>query len=153
MIQQSSTETCLTLSELSDISVVLDDRHKPRSRQRQSQQRELNNSSVAHLLSSLQHIEPPSSLPHSHINEQQEEDDSSFQLLIDLARDTNSIRMNKIDCLYSFIEDAIGMVELHSLLRFIKSSSFEINIDEPPLNLYPSILPALITLILLENDI
>ena len=43
------------------------------------------------------------------------------------------------------------MVELLSLFRYIKSSS-KINLNEPPLNLYSSILPTLITLIMLEND-
>jgi hypothetical protein len=53
------------------------------------------------------------------------------------------------------MEDSIGMVELLSLLHFIKSSSSstQVNIHEPPLNLYSSILPTLIALILLENDI
>lgn len=85
--------------------------------------------------------------------EEDDEDDSSLQMLIDLARDVDSTRITKLDCLHSFVEDSIGMVELRSLLRFIKSPSSEISINESPLNLYSSILPSFIALILLENDI
>jgi hypothetical protein len=61
--------------------------------------------------------------------------------------------MDKLDRLHAFIEDSIGMVELLTLLRFIKSSSSStININEPPLNLYSSILPTITALFLLEND-
>ncbi|CAF4100130.1 unnamed protein product, partial [Rotaria sp. Silwood1] len=150
------TEPVRASSELSDSSILVDDRQRSRSRQRQSQQRTLSSSSVENLLINLQNIQLPSSLSlsssYSHINEQQEEDENSLQVLIDLARDTDSTRINKLNLLYSFVEDSIGMVELRSLLSFIKSSS-KININEPPLNLYSSILPTLIALILLENDI
>ncbi|CAF0894405.1 unnamed protein product [Rotaria sp. Silwood1] len=150
------TESVRASSELSDSSILVDDRQRSRSRQRQSQQRTLSSSSVENLLINLQNIQLPSSLSlsssYSHINEQQEEDENSLQVLIDLARDTDSTRINKLNLLYSFVEDSIGMVELRSLLSFIKSSS-KININEPPLNLYSSILPTLIALILLENDI
>lgn len=61
--------------------------------------------------------------------------------------------MDKLQRLHLSIEDSIGMVELLSLFRFIKSSSKQISIDEPPLNLYSTILPTLSALILLENDI
>jgi len=136
----------------------LDDHQRSYSRQRQSKQRTLSSSSVANLLSNLQNIQLPSSSLHLQINEQQqqqeEDDDCSLQLLIDLARDTDSTRIDKINRLHSFVEDSIGMVELLSLFRFIKSSSSaQMNINEPPLNLYSSILPTLIALILLENDI
>ncbi|CAF4292137.1 unnamed protein product, partial [Rotaria sp. Silwood2] len=152
------TETVRASSELSDNSIILDDRQRSHSRQRQSQQRTLSSSSVENLLTNLQSIKLPLSLSsssslHSHLNEQQEEGEISLQLLIDLARDTDSTRIDKLNRLYSFVEDSIGMVELRSLLSFIKSSSSEININEPPLNLYSSILPSLIALILLENDI
>jgi hypothetical protein len=136
----------------------LDDYQRSHSRRRQSQQRTLSSSSVANLLTSLQNIQSPSSSLYSHINEQQqqqdeEDDDSNLQLLINLARDTDSTRINKLERLHSFVEDSIGMVELLSILRFIKSSSTEVNINEPPLNLYSSILPTLSALFLLENDI
>ncbi|CAF1180453.1 unnamed protein product [Rotaria sordida] len=154
------TETIRASSELSDSSIVCDDRQRSHSRQRRSQQRTLSSSSVENLLTNLHNIQLPplvssSSLSslHSHMNEQQEEHEISLQLLVDLARDTNSTRINKLNRLYSFLEDSIGMVELRSLINFIKSSSSEININEPPLNLYSSILPILIALILLENDI
>ncbi len=138
----------------------MDDYQRSLSRRRQSQQRTLSSSSVANLLTSLQNIQLPSSSSslHSHINEQQqqqneEDDDSNLQLLINLARDTDSTRINKLERLHSFVEDSIGMVELLSIFRFIKSSSSEVNINEPPLNLYSSILPTLSALFLLENDI
>ncbi len=136
----------------------MDDYQRSHSRRRQSQQRTLSSSSVANLLTSLQNIQSPSSSLYSHINEQQqqqdeEDDDSNLQLLINLARDTDSTRINKLERLHSFVEDSIGMVELLSILRFIKSSSTEVNINEPPLNLYSSILPTLSALFLLENDI
>jgi len=137
----------------------LDDYQRSHSRRRQSQQRTLSSSSVANLLTSLQNIQLPSSSSlYSHTNEQQqqqdeEDDDSNLQLLINLARDTDSTRINKLERLHSFVEDSIGMVELLSILRFIKSSSTEVNINEPPLNLYSSILPTLSALFLLENDI
>jgi len=136
----------------------LDDYQRSQSRRRQSQQRTLSSSSVANLLTSLQNIQLPSSSLYSNINEQQqqqdeEDDDSNLQLLINLARDTDSTRINKLERLHSFVEDSVGMVELLSILRFIKSSSTEVNINEPPLNLYSSILPTLSALFLLENDI
>lgn len=145
-------------SELSDRSYSLDDRHGFHNRQRQSQQRTLSSSSVENLLTNLQNIQVPlsssSSPSYSYINQQDdgETDVQSLQVLIDLARDTDSTRIDKLDRLYSFIEDSIGMVELRSILRFIKSTP-EININQSPLNLYSSILPTLIALILLENDI
>ncbi|CAF1160665.1 unnamed protein product [Rotaria magnacalcarata] len=153
-------KTARATSELSDRSFSLEDRHRSHSRQRQSQQRTLSNSSVETLLTNLQSIQLPfssssSSSPlNSYNNEQQqqEEGEHCLQVLIELARDTDSTRINKLDRLYSFIEDSIGMVELRSLLRFIKSSSSEINLNESPLNLYSSILPTVIALILLEND-
>jgi hypothetical protein len=130
----------------------LNDHQRSCSRQRQSQ-RTLSSSSVANLLSNLQTIQLPSQVNEQQQQQEEEEDASSLQLLIDLARDTDSTRIDKLNRLYSFVEDSIGMVELLSLFRFIKSSSAQVNIDEPPLNLYSSILPALIALILLENDI
>jgi hypothetical protein len=151
------TEIVSTSSELSDSSMVLDDHQRSYSRQRQSKQRTLSSSSIANLLSNLQNIQLPSSSLHLQINEQQqqeEEDDCSLQLLIDVARDIDSTRIDKLNRLHSFVEDSIGMVELLSLFRFIKSlSSSQMNINEPPLNLYSSILPTLIALLLLENDI
>lgn len=139
----------------------MDEHQRSRSRQRQSQQRTLSHSSVTNLLTNLQNIQVPSSssTSHSQSNEQQhkdeEENDCNLQLLIDLARDADSTRINKLNRLHLFVEDSIGMVELLSLFRFIKSASSlsELNINEPPLNLYSSILPTLIALILLENDI
>ncbi len=130
----------------------MNDHQRSCSRQRQSQ-RTLSSSSVANLLSNLQTIQLPSQVNEQQQQQEEEEDASSLQLLIDLARDTDSTRIDKLNRLYSFVEDSIGMVELLSLFRFIKSSSAQVNIDEPPLNLYSSILPALIALILLENDI
>jgi len=156
MSRPARTEIVSTSSELSDSSMVLDDHQRSYSRQRQSKQRTLSSSSVANLLSNLQNIQLPSSSLHLQINEQQqqEEDDCSLQLLIDVARDIDSTRIDKLNRLHSFVEDSIGMVELLSLFRFIKSSSSaQMNINEPPLNLYSSILPTLIALILLENDI
>jgi hypothetical protein len=135
----------------------LDGSQRSRSRQRYSQQRTLSNASFANLLTNLQNIQLPASSLNSQITEQeQEEDDNNLQLLIDLARDIDSTRIDKLHYLHSFIEDSIGMVELLSLFRFIKSSSSssaQMNINEPPLNLYSSILPSLIALLLLENDI
>jgi hypothetical protein len=153
------TEIVSTSSELSDSSMVLDDHQRSYSRQRQSKQRTLSSSSIANLLSNLQNIQLPSSSLHLQINEQQQqqqqqEDDCSLQLLIDVARDIDSTRIDKLNRIHSFVEDSIGMVELLSLFRFIKSlSSSQMNINEPPLNLYSSILPTLIALLLLENDI
>ena len=150
----SRIETASASSELSDSLILSDDRQRSRSRQSQSQSRTLSNSSVANLLTNLQNIQLPSTSFHSHNNEQQEEeDDSDLQLLIDLARDTDSARMDKLNRLHLYVEDSIGMVELLSLFRFIKSSSSEVNINEPPLNIYSSILPTLSALVLLENDI
>ncbi len=135
----------------------MDGSQRSRSRQRYSQQRTLSNASFANLLTNLQNIQLPASSLNSQITEQeQEEDDNNLQLLIDLARDIDSTRIDKLHYLHSFIEDSIGMVELLSLFRFIKSSSSssaQMNINEPPLNLYSSILPSLIALLLLENDI
>ncbi len=133
-----------------------DDYQRSCSRQRRPQQRTLSSSSVANLLTNLQNIQLPSSLQ-APINaeEEEEEGENSLQLLINLARDTELTRIDKLHRLHSFMEDSIGMVELLSLLHFIKSSSssIQVNIHEPPLNLYSSILPTLIALILLENDI
>jgi len=133
-----------------------DDYQRSCSRQRRPQQRTLSSSSVANLLTNLQNIQLPSSLQAS-MNEEEEEEEgeNSLQLLINLARDTELTRIDKLHRLHSFMEDSIGMVELLSLLHFIKSSSSstQVNIHEPPLNLYSSILPTLIALILLENDI
>ncbi len=152
-------ETVSASSELSDSSIFLDGYQRSSSRQRQPQQRTLSSSSVANLLTNLQNIQLPSSSSQSQMNEKQDEEEeedgeSNLQLLINLARDTELTRIDKLHRLHSFIEDSIGMVELLSLLRFIKSSSStQVNIHEPPLNLYSSILPTLIALILLENDI
>lgn len=109
---------------------------------------------MANLINNLQNIQQPSSSSSSQINHQEhdEDDDGSLQMLIHLARDPDSSRMDKIHRLHSFIEDAIGMVEFLSLSRLIKSSA-QLNLKEPPLNLYTSVLPALIALILLENDL
>jgi hypothetical protein len=141
-----------TSSELSDSSIVLDGRHRSSSRQ----QRTLSSSSVTNLLTNLQNIQVPSSPVQAQMNDQQEEEEgeNNLQLLINLARDTELTRIDKLHRLHSFIEDSIGMVECLSLLRFIKTSSLaQVNIHEPPLNLYLSILPTLIAFILLENDI
>jgi hypothetical protein len=161
MTRPARIETVSASSELSDSSFLLDDHQRSRSRQRQSQPRTLSNSSVANLLTNLESIKlPSSSSSYLQINKQQQEeedkedDDCNLQLLIDLARDTDSTRIDKLNHLHSFIEDSIGMVELLSLFRFIKSSSSsQMNINEPPLSLYSSILPTLIALLLLENDI
>jgi hypothetical protein len=132
-----------------------DDYQRSCSRQRRPQQRTLSSSSVANLLTNLQNIQLPSSLQAPMNEEEEEEGENSLQLLINLARDTELTRIDKLHRLHSFMEDSIGMVELLSLLHFIKSSSSstQVNIHEPPLNLYSSILPTLIALILLENDI
>lgn len=130
--------------------MMYDEQQRSRSQRRLSQQRTLSNSSMANLISNLHNIERP--LPSTQIDQQDQDDDSSLQLLIDLARDPDSSRMDKVHRLHSFIEDSIGMVELLSLSRLIKSSA-QLNLKEPPLNLYTSVLPALIALILLENDI
>lgn len=130
--------------------MMYDEQQRSRSQRRLSQQRTLSNSSMANLISNLHNIERP--LPSTQIDQQDQDDDSSLQLLIDLARDPESSRMDKVHRLHSFIEDSIGMVELLSLSRLIKSSA-QLNLKEPPLNLYTSVLPALIALILLENDI
>ena len=134
--------------------MIFDDQQRARSQRRLSQQRTLSNSSMANLISNLHNIERPLPSSQSQIDHQDEDedDDGSLQLLIDLARDPESSRMDKVHRLHSFIEDSIGMVELLSLSRLIKSSA-QLNLKEPPLNLYTSVLPALIALILLENDI
>lgn len=145
----------------------MDEHQRARSRQRQSQQRTLSHSSVANLLNNLQNIHlSSSSSSYSQVNDQKQQqqqqktedndnEDYSLQLLIDLARDIDSTRIDKVNRLHAFVEDSIGMVELLSLFRFIKSGSSlsELNINEPPLNLYSSVLPSLIALVLLDNDI
>ncbi|CAF3681097.1 unnamed protein product [Adineta steineri] len=153
------SETASASSEMSDNSILMDDSRRSSSRQRQSQQRTLSISSITNLIANLQNIQLPptssssSSSVQSFMDEQDDENDNNLQILIDLARDTESTQTDKINRLHSLIEDSIGMVEFLSLLRFIKSSPTQININEPPLNLYSSILPALIALLLLENDI
>lgn len=143
----SRSETMSVSSEYSDSSILSDDRRRRRS----SQQRSLSSSSLANLLTNLQNIEIPSAA--NLLTEKSDNDQNHLQLLINLARDTESTRIDKVQQLHFSIEDSIGMVELLSLFRFIKSSSKRISLAEPPLNLYLPILPILSALILLENDI
>lgn len=109
---------------------------------------------MTNLLISLQNIRLPCTddQPARMDDDDADDDNAQLQLLIDLARDTDSSRSDKLQRLHASLEDSIGMVELLSLLRFLKSSSSDANVNEPPLNLYASILPTLSALLLLEND-
>lgn len=102
---------------------------------------------MTNLLTSLQSL----SLPNSSSIVDEEYDEQGLQLLIDLARQSDLSRKEKLDRLQHYVEDAIGMVEFLSLFRFIKSSS-DPQVHESPLNLYSAVLPTVSALVLLEND-
>ncbi|UJR10606.1 hypothetical protein I4U23_014803 [Adineta vaga] len=157
------SETFSASSEMSESSLLSNDYQRSLNSRRLSQ-RKLSSSSITNLLSNLQNIRVPLTSPHTYMDDQrqqreeeededEEDNEHHLQTLIDLARDTNSSRSDKLHRLHASLEDSIGMVELLSLLRFLKSSSSDVNINEPPLNLYSSILPTLSALLLLENDI
>ncbi|CAF1039944.1 unnamed protein product [Didymodactylos carnosus] len=123
-----------------------------RSQRRNPGHRSLSRSSVNTLLKNLQLQPNPSTNINTAEEPEEENVHDSLTLLIQLARDPSLTKMGKIDRLKTSIEDTIGMVELLSLVRLVKTPTTKLSVDEAPLNIYRHLLPSFVSLILLEND-